>query len=110
MSGPPVQNASPGRKIRFRVKQPRPVDAEHSDQKNAQAVAWRSRHPQADRQAEHRRHLQTCRIAAKKKLEYGQFLAMIESDLPFGARTAQMLMTVAADRRLAECEPGSAFA
>ena len=41
-------------------------------------------------------------IAAKKKLEYGQFLAMIESDLPFGARSAQMLMAVAADRRLTD--------
>jgi hypothetical protein len=39
-------------------------------------------------------------IDAKDALEYGEFLAMIESDLPFGPRTAQMLMTVARDARL----------
>jgi N6-adenosine-specific RNA methylase IME4 len=39
-------------------------------------------------------------IAAKDDLDHGEFSAMIESDLPFGRRTAQMLMKVAADRRL----------
>ena len=39
--------------------------------------------------------------AAKEALPHGQFGKMIESDLPFGARTAQMLMTISADERLA---------
>ena len=41
-------------------------------------------------------------LAAKGKggLPHGDFTAMIESDLPFGPRTAQMLMAVAADQRL----------
>jgi N6-adenosine-specific RNA methylase IME4 len=37
---------------------------------------------------------------AKDALPHGEFGAMIESELPFGARTAQMLMTIAADERL----------
>jgi N6-adenosine-specific RNA methylase IME4 len=39
--------------------------------------------------------------AAKEKLPHGEFSGMIESELPFGARTAQMLMKIAADPRLA---------
>ena len=45
--------------------------------------------------------------AAKKKLQHGEFTTMIESDLPFGKRTAQMLMAVAADARLAKANHGS---
>jgi N6-adenosine-specific RNA methylase IME4 len=37
---------------------------------------------------------------AKDDLDHGEFTAMIESDLPFGARTAQRLMRIAADKRL----------
>jgi|GEM_PF-876272 len=38
--------------------------------------------------------------AAKEVLPHGKFGAMIESDLPFGERTAQMLMAIAADARI----------
>ena len=38
--------------------------------------------------------------AAKATLVHGEFLAMIEQQLPFGASTAQRLMAIAADRRL----------
>jgi len=38
--------------------------------------------------------------AAKDALAHGEFGTMIESELPFGARTAQMLMAIAADPRL----------
>src|SRR5216684_7762077 len=34
-------------------------------------------------------------IQAKQELAYGEFLLMIEERLPFGARTAQMLMRIA---------------
>jgi hypothetical protein len=34
-------------------------------------------------------------LAAKKKLPHGDFTKMVESDLPFGERTAQMLMSIA---------------
>lgn len=37
---------------------------------------------------------------AKDALPHGDFTAMIEGQLPFGARTAQMLMKVATDQRL----------
>jgi len=37
---------------------------------------------------------------AKEALPHGDFTAMIETQLPFGARTAQMLMKVATDQRL----------
>jgi hypothetical protein len=37
---------------------------------------------------------------AKAALPHGAFTAMIESDLPFGARTAQMLMRIGEDARL----------
>ena len=46
-------------------------------------------------------------LAAKKNLPYGTFIAMVESDLPFGKRTAQRLMAIAADRRLAKAAQGS---
>lgn len=45
--------------------------------------------------------------AAKEALPHGEFQAMIETDLPFGARTAQMLMKVAADERLTDANHGS---
>lgn len=37
---------------------------------------------------------------AKEAMEYGEFTAMVEQALPFTARTAQMLMAIAADPRL----------
>lgn len=43
---------------------------------------------------------------AKSDLGHGEFLAMVERDLPFGPRMAQMLMAVAADPRL-NANPGS---
>ena len=46
-------------------------------------------------------------IAAKKKLPHGEFIAMVEADLPFGKRTAQMLMAIAADARLTKANQGS---
>ena len=36
----------------------------------------------------------------KNKLSHGEFVKMIENDLPFGARTAQRLMAIAADPKL----------
>ena len=39
-------------------------------------------------------------IAAKEALPHGAFLKMVEADLPFSSRTAQMLMKIAADPRL----------
>src|SRR5207249_4942233 len=39
-------------------------------------------------------------ITAKTKLPHGEFQNMIEGDLPFGTRTAQMLMRIGADHRL----------
>jgi Protein of unknown function (DUF3102) len=39
-------------------------------------------------------------IEAKDQLEYGDFTAMCERDLPFSARTAQRLMAIAEDQRL----------
>jgi len=38
--------------------------------------------------------------AAKEQLEHGEFEAMVESDLPFGPRTARMLKNVAEDERI----------
>jgi hypothetical protein len=38
-------------------------------------------------------------LAAKKKLR-GEFLAMIETDLPFSARTAECLMSIAKHPRM----------
>ena len=39
-------------------------------------------------------------ITAKAQLAHGDFLAMVENDLPFRPRSAQMLMAVAQDARL----------
>lgn len=46
--------------------------------------------------------IETGRLIARAKdvLEHGQFEAMIASELPFGPRTAQMLMAIANDTRL----------
>jgi Protein of unknown function (DUF3102) len=46
-------------------------------------------------------------LAAKKALPHGDFLNMIEHDLPFGKRTAQMLMRIAGDSRLRKANLGS---
>lgn len=40
-------------------------------------------------------------MEAKEALPHGAFAAMIDSDLPFKARTAQRLMVTASDERLA---------
>ena len=39
-------------------------------------------------------------IAAKRDLPHGDFLKMVNRELPFGPRTAQNLMRIASDRRL----------
>ena len=39
-------------------------------------------------------------IQSKESLEHGEFLEMIENDLPFSPRTSQMLMVIANDKRL----------
>ena len=39
-------------------------------------------------------------IAAKYELKHGEFLKMIENNLPFKRSTAQALMRIAADRRI----------
>jgi hypothetical protein len=39
-------------------------------------------------------------IAARNALDHGEFLKMIEGDLPFDASTAQRLMKIARDKRL----------
>jgi hypothetical protein len=41
-------------------------------------------------------------LAAKDKLNHGEFQKMIEHDLPFSVRTGQRLMAIAADRRIAK--------
>jgi N6-adenosine-specific RNA methylase IME4 len=46
-------------------------------------------------------------LDAKEALPHGAFGRMIESDLPFSARTAQMLMATAADKRLTNPNHGS---
>lgn len=46
-------------------------------------------------------------IAAKASLAHGEFLTMVASELPFGKRTAQRLMKVAADPRLTKATHGS---
>lgn len=43
-------------------------------------------------------------IAAKRSLPHGAFQKMIEQDLPFGLRTAQILMAIAKDQRLANAK------
>jgi N6-adenosine-specific RNA methylase IME4 len=41
-------------------------------------------------------------MEAKEELEHGEFAEMVETALPFGPRTAQRLMKIAADKRLAK--------
>jgi hypothetical protein len=43
-------------------------------------------------------------IAAKEALPHGTFGDMVDSDLPFGQRTAQMLIAIAADQRLSNAK------
>ena len=46
-------------------------------------------------------------IEAKAALPHGSFISMIEAELPFKARTAQMLMVIASDQRLLDANHGS---
>jgi hypothetical protein len=46
-------------------------------------------------------------LAAKRSLDHGEFQNMIEHDLTFGTRTAQMLMRIAKDKRLAKAKHAS---
>lgn len=46
-------------------------------------------------------------VEAKAALAHGQFERMVESELPFGARTARMLMSIADDPRLTDRNHGS---
>ena len=46
-------------------------------------------------------------IAAKKQLKHGEFTAMVENDLPFSSRTAQRLMAIARDKRMAKATHAS---
>jgi hypothetical protein len=39
-------------------------------------------------------------LGPRTKLKHGEWLKMVEGALPFGRRTAQMLMNVSADERL----------
>jgi hypothetical protein len=48
-----------------------------------------------------------CLLQAKYDLPHGDFEAMVESDLPFGPRTARMLMAVAAHPILSDRNHGS---
>ncbi len=64
------------------------------------SASWRAT---LDSVIETGRHL----VAAKEDLEHGEFEAMIERDLPFGPRTARMLMTVSRDQRLSDRNHGS---
>lgn len=48
-------------------------------------------------------------VAAKAALAHGEFEAMVEGDLPFGPRSARMLMAVAKDPRLSDRNHGSAL-
>jgi N6-adenosine-specific RNA methylase IME4 len=41
-------------------------------------------------------------IEAKNELDHGEFIPMIENDLPFGKRSAQMFMAIAKDSKLAK--------
>jgi len=49
-------------------------------------------------------------IDAKAALPHGKFEKMVRSELPFRERTAQMLMAIAADTRLAKANHWFAFA
>ncbi|MCU0224277.1 MAG: DUF3102 domain-containing protein [Acidobacteria bacterium] len=44
---------------------------------------------------------------AKKALPHGSFTAMVEKDLPFSPRWAQMLMKISADKRILKANQGS---
>jgi hypothetical protein len=44
-------------------------------------------------------------LKAKTKLPHGDFTAMVNSDLPFGIRTAECLMSIAKHPRLAKANP-----
>ena len=44
-------------------------------------------------------------IAAKDELEHGEFLRMIENNLPFRRSTAQALMKIASDGRITKNQP-----
>jgi hypothetical protein len=46
-------------------------------------------------------------LAANAALPHGTFLKMIEADLPFKARTAQMLMAIARDKRITNTKRAS---
>jgi N6-adenosine-specific RNA methylase IME4 len=46
-------------------------------------------------------------IAAKEALPHGEWLPMIQERLPFGPRTSQKLMKIAADQRLAKAAHGA---
>jgi hypothetical protein len=52
-------------------------------------------------------------LAAKESLPHGSFQKMIERDLTFGPRTAEMLMGIARDKRIVNanrgCPPRSAL-
>lgn len=41
-------------------------------------------------------------VNAKAKLEHGEFIDMVESDLPFGRKTAHALMKISSDERIRE--------
>lgn len=41
-------------------------------------------------------------MAAKRELPHGEYEAMVESDLPFGPRSAQRLVSIAKDERLSD--------
>ena len=46
-------------------------------------------------------------IQSESELDHGEFLEMIENDLPFSSRTSQMLMVIANDKRLSNTNHGS---
>ena len=48
-------------------------------------------------------------IEAKNSLAHGEYLEMVESDLPFGKRAAQMLTAIAEDPRFQKANQGSLF-
>jgi hypothetical protein len=66
--------------------------AQLSDERFDQFSASGMIRPDLERQR--RKALARLLIASKGELPPGEFLAMIESDLPFGPRTAQMLMKI----------------
>ncbi len=46
-------------------------------------------------------------VQVKSRISRGRFAIMVNDELPFGARTAQMLMTVAEDKRIANAKHAS---